>query len=345
MLFDPVKKYYDPHPDPPRSKKPDLILITHGHTDHSNDIASYPPIKKIMHAATAEILRYRYKIIKGDIILEKMAKPGEIEDIYMPIKYKNLKIEAFNAGHTIGSVQFKVTGKEGSLVFTGDANSIGTTVMRPAPILEADVLAIEATMGHPSLVTPSRAESFQIINDFLEGGFSDGNDMVVMFGNSIGKGQEITKMVNSLDIGIKKELFVENRTFDINGIYEKYMIPLGTYKPLSAMDGKSGKKVVFMDVNKLVGSSKLTGAKMFKMDTEPPSMIVSIFGHGYEKQFQQLKMSSHDDWNGLNNYVEKSINKNGGKVAVFHGFSKEFSRHLKRRGYDSIDAHAEILDA
>lgn len=340
-MLDPVKKYYEPHPDPPTTKKPDLILVTHGHTDHSNDIWAHAGTRKIMHPATAEILRLRYRYIKDVIPLQRMIKPGEIEDVYKSIKFKDVKIEACNAGHVIGSVQFKITTGEETLVFTGDINSEGTMVMRPAPVLEADILAIEATAASPALVTPSRQEAFRAMHDFIQRSFSDGHDMIVFFGNPIGKGQEITAMVNSL--GGEWKFIVENRTFVMNGIHEKYMIPLGNYTSVKTMkNGSKKKKIVFLDVNKLAGSN-ITGAKLFKLDHEPPSMIVSIFGHEYDKMFDLLKLSSHDDWNDLNKYVNQSVKKNSGRIATFHGFSKDFARHLRGNGFDAIDSHEEIL--
>jgi putative mRNA 3-end processing factor len=339
VLFDP-SNYFERHPSPPECGKIDIILVSHAHADHVNLLEQHGNIKKIMHPASFE-LATQYKKIGNSILLQRDIHAMTTVPRYKSIKFRNLLIESFNAGHCIGSVQFKITSPEGRFVFTGDINTEGSVAMPPAEILEADVLAIEATMGTPEMIAMPRADAYPYIHEFLKKHFSDGNKVIAFYGHAIGKGQELTKIVNYFEDIDDINVLVDNRIAASNGIYDKYEIPVGKYGTMGSALPR-GKVVLLMDAYKL-HENEVTAGKKFGLDKEPPSLLFSAIPHD-ELPFDRIVLSSHADFNALNAYVDASMQnkKFRGNVVVFHGFHATFTRHLDGREYNAVDAHEDV---
>lgn len=344
FLFDP-SDYYDPHPCPPaRTRKPDVVLVSHAHADHANMVESYNNIPKVMHPATRDILssnKIMFKRVKKTIPL--MKKRGVVPGRYDPVEYNGMCIEAFDSGHCIGSVQFKITSGEGSFVFTGDVNLEGSVALKPAEAIPCDHLFIESTMGKSDMIAPVRADSYNAIHDFLKESFDAGNTISVIYGHAIGKGQEITKMLNYFDDLDIQNILVDGRAFYVNKLYEKYELPIGFYREYNknSFEIPDENTVIYYDLYRM-NTGKSTVMKSLGLDAEPPSLITSAFGEK-EFNFPIITISSHSDFNGLNLYVRRAIKKESGKVTTFHGSHGEFADHLQSEGYDASDCHETVV--
>ena len=339
LLFDPSNLFF-PHPSPPDRGGPNLVLISHGHSDHCNTAEQYNDCPQVMHPATLEILSI-YRKIKKPVSL-KIEKRGAVAR-YKPLKFKHLTIDAYNAGHCVGSVQFRVQTSKGAFVFTGDMNNdLDNIAMRPALSVEANYLAIESTMGEPRMVAEPRPAVYRKIYDFLSDSLGDGRNVAVLYGHAIGKGQEITKLVNYLGGITVDHMLVGARTRAVNKIYEKYDSSIGKYARYDKTI-PPGKVVLFFDLYNMKANG-LTAKKKFKLAEEPPSLIVSAFG---DPSFgiPMIVLSSHADFTGLNRYVDESMaqTKDGGIVIPFHGSSGVFAEHLHSRGFNSADPHVNVI--
>jgi len=340
LLFDPSNQY-GPHSSPPDCGDPNLVLISHAHSDHCNTAEQYNDCPQVMHPATLDIIKM-YRKIKKPVVL-KIESRGE-DTKYKSMKFKNIAIEAHDAGHCVGSVQFRVQTSKGAFVFTGDmSNDPDNIALNSAKSIEANYLAIESTMGEPRMIAEPRPEIYRKIYDFLAGNLNNGKDIAVLYGHAIGKGQEITKLVSYFG-GINIDHFlVGKRTQDINMIYEKYDSSIGRYKQFEKVI-PPGKNVFFFDLYSM-NANGVTAAKKFGLDKEPPSLIVSAFG---DPSFgiPMIVLSSHADFNGLNRYVDESMaqTKEGGMVIPFHGSSGVLADHLRSRGYNAVDSHSNVID-
>jgi hypothetical protein len=338
LLFDP-SNYFDPHPSPPNIGGPNLVLISHAHSDHCNTAEQYNDCPQVMHPATHDIMAAYRKIKKPVIIKRDGNDPGR----YKQLKFKHLAIDIFDAGHCVGSVQFRVQTSKGAFVFTGDVNNDPDNIaLAPATSIEANYLAIESTMGEPAMVAAPRPDTYRKIQEFLASSLGNGGNLVAMYGHAIGKGQEITKLVNSLGGFQVDNILVGNRTFNVNNVYEKYDSKIGKYAQYDSSI-PPGKTVMFFDLYSM-NANGMTVAKKFKLPAEPPSLIVSAFG---DPSFgiPMIVLSSHADFNGLNRYVDESMvhTKEGGVVIPFHGSSAILAGHLRSRGYNAVDPHVEVI--
>ncbi len=344
LLFDP-SDWFDPHPSPVEGK-PDVVLVSHGHSDHANLIQKYNDTVKIMHPATKDILtQYNRDKVRKDVLLRRDQRDTAGSD-HVPIKVKGLVIEAFDAGHCIGSVQFKITSPtDGTIVFTGDINTAGSMALAGGKILPADILIIESTMGKPGMNMVPRASAYASVHSFLQEQWESGKRIVAIYGHSIGKGQEMTMLLNSINGNPSYDVYVDPRTAYVNRVYERYLIPMGAYNDTGSLvpTGNGKLSVVFSDLYNLLKSGGTVESKL-KLASRPPAMVVSAFPDEAAKEYPVISLSSHDDFDGLNRYVDASVGKKG-KVVTFHGFHAELASHLQSRGINAIDAHREIFSS
>jgi len=295
-----------------------------------------------MHPATHAIIK-RFRKAKKPYLLKMERDMGSTR--YKPIKYKHAIIEAFDAGHCVGSVQFRVQTSRGAFVFTGDVNNDPENIaFPPARPIEGNFVAIESTMGDPTMIAKRRSEIYQSIRDFLASSLGNGSSFAVFYGHALGKGQEITKLLNCTSGISLDHVVVGDRTFRNNKIYEKYESPIGRYQQMEKTI-PPGKTVLFLDLYQM-NKDRTTAARKFKLEHEPPSLIVSAFGDP-SFNMPSIVLSSHADFNGLNQYVDSAMaqTKGSGIVIPFHGSHGKLAACLRSRGYAAIDPHEGIVTA
>ncbi len=202
------------------SNKPDLILISHAHSDHVRGLKYVYKrgVKVILSRETYAILSsLGYKLHSQDVIF---VKPGDELDL------GDLRLSVYNAGHILGSCMFSIELPRVSIGYTGDFNFEDTLITRRADLMDADILLIDATYGHPLFSFPPRDILYKLIKESLkqliEAGF-----IPILRGYSLGKGQELTRIAYDFVKGI---ISVTKEVARFNKLYEFFnKSSLGNY--------------------------------------------------------------------------------------------------------------------
>jgi uncharacterized protein len=196
-------------------KNPNLILITHAHSDH---IGALPVLHRMFKATpmictlgTRHIARVMLEdCLKVNLKNEDFEPIFEEEDLQQTLLHletqpigvefeplPGLTVKFINAGHIVGAACIYLKYGNRSLVYTGDyhiANSRTTIGLKLADLPTADILITEATYG--AAVHPSRkqqeAELVQAVWDVVGKG---GNVLIPAF--ALGRAQEIILLLKT----------------------------------------------------------------------------------------------------------------------------------------------------
>lgn len=288
LLLDPVRV-----PD----KKPDLVFVSHAHSDHCrmSALRALKGVPKVMSPATRDLVDPRHRL---DSVVAVSA--GE------EVEVAGLQLEVHEAGHVIGSLQLRFDAGA-TVVYTGDFNLERRIVMRPAPVLRADVLVIDSTYGHPRYSFPSRLYLYKGIVQAAREAVEEGRGLAFA-ARVLGTGQELTAL---LSLAAKVVPFVEEKIAEANRVYEKHGELLGEYAVHAVRPPPGAIAVVSL-------SSDHPGA-------------VPCTGWAVKSGFP---LSSHAGFGDLIRYVAES---GASVVYAFSGFADRFADHVSREM--GIEAH------
>lgn len=196
-------------------KNPNLILITHAHSDH---IGALPVLHRMFKATpmictpgTRSIARVMLEdCLKVTLKNEDFEPLFEEQDLYQTLLHletqpigvefeplPGLTVKFINAGHIVGAACIYLKYGNRSLVYTGDyniANSRTTVGLKLADLPTADILITEATYG--AAIHPSRkqqeTELVQAVWNVVAKG---GNVLIPAF--ALGRAQEIILLLKT----------------------------------------------------------------------------------------------------------------------------------------------------
>lgn len=196
-------------------EKPDVVFISHAHSDHYRlkPLRALSKVPKLMSNATKELIDPRGKL-SGVVTVES----GESVEVC------GLRLDFYDAGHVLGSLQLLIDAGI-RVVYTGDFCIEQRIIMRPAPILKSDVLIIDATYGHPKYSFPPRNEVYKRVLRAVKESTSSAKGLRFA-ARPLGTSQELTAL---LSMAAKTPPFVDKRIGENNKMYEKYGEHLGTY--------------------------------------------------------------------------------------------------------------------
>jgi len=268
-----------------------LRVVTHVHHDHLTGLQQSLRNCEgvVMTPATRdllEVLRGPSSLMQGNV---KTLAYGET----LPIE--NERLTLCRADHILGAAQVLVEDDEGTrCVYTGDFRLSHT------PIIEADVLVIEATYGNPFQVRPFERIVENTLVSLVEAGLKQGP--VYVFGYH-GKLQEVMQILHSNEV--KAPFVVPEKVFQVSKICERHGMRLGKYLLSSddeaeAIIEKNEPHVAFHHVN----SRRYVGKEAFR---------ISVSGWEFNSPKRQIAdnehivaLSDHADFNGLLRYVKES---------------------------------------
>src|SRR5476651_1281785 len=160
----------------PRDQRP-TAFISHAHSDH---IGRHREV--IFSEGTARLMRAR---LPGQR-LEHVLAFGQ------PFAFRGAELTLLPAGHIAGSAQLHVaeSASGASLLYTGDFKLRPGLSAEPIEWRAADTLVMETTFGLPKYRFPPNDETIAHVVEFCRDALDEGA-VPVLFGYSLGKGQEI----------------------------------------------------------------------------------------------------------------------------------------------------------
>jgi putative mRNA 3-end processing factor len=297
---------YDPH-------RP-LRVVTHAHADHLGGLRkSLKTCQKVlMTAATRDLTEMLYDNLNLSGV--------ETLEYDKTLQYGEEKISFKKADHILGASQVLVEDAGGiRIVWTGDFRLEGT------PVVDCDVLVVEATYGSPSCRRNFGVDVRELLVDMVEKRLRGGT--VYVFGY-YGKLQEIMQLLRKYDVAVP--FVMPERVYDVTKVCEKHGMQLG---PFSLSTDKEGHTLL---------DSNLPCVAFYHMNQRQHVGLhnarLCVSGWEFRKPCRQIgdrehivALSDHSDFDGLIEYVKRSHAK---KVITDNyrsngdALAKEISRRL-----------------
>jgi len=266
-------------------------VVTHIHYDHLTGLQR--SLQKceavVMTPATRDLL----EVMHGPLfIMRGNVKTLAYEEAF---QLQNERLTLHRADHILGAAQVLVEDEEGTrCVYTGDFR------LSQTPILEAEVLVIEATYGNPFQVRPFGRVVENALVSLVESGLKQGS--VYVFGYH-GKLQEVMQILHNNKV--RAPFIVPEKVFHVAKICERHGMRMGKYLLSSedeakAMIERNDPYVAFYHMN----SRRYVGKEAFR---------ISVSGWEFSSPRRQIAdkehviaLSDHSDFNGLLRYVRES---------------------------------------
>jgi putative mRNA 3-end processing factor len=292
-----------------------LRVVTHAHADHMIGLQQSLRTceKMLMTKATKDLI----DVMKSPLFL--MGGYVEPLDYKKTIHYGEESITLFPADHILGACQVLVEDAEGArIVYTGDFRIDGT------PVLEADILVMEATYGSPSCRRPFDSEVKELLISLVREGLKRG--AVYVFGYH-GKLQEVMQILH--DAGLRVPFVVPERVFQISKICERHGMHIGRLLRLEEKEAKEMLKrnqplVAFYHM----GSRSRVGRGCFRVYVSGWEFDVPCREIG-EKEYV-IALSDHSDFDGLMDYVRRSRPRFVVTDNFRIGYAETLARHIQR---------------
>lgn len=304
IIFDPIQEFND-----------NLILVSHAHSDHIKGVNSSNGSVILLSSPTM------------DIVFQKAKKSYRSVETIQPNdfrKYDDIIVEAYNAGHVLGSLEFLLEFYNLRIGYTGDFNIYGSLVDDPAYIMkDLDVLVIESTYGRPDYNFPPRSFIYEKMLSWAASNIKEGHTVVIGV-YPLGKAQELTYLFNK-EFG---RVVVTERIYNINKIFDKHRFKLDyelmEHRMRSIFDGGEIVIAATTEVSRIVSMINSNGTN------KAVGSICTGWSLNYHNSsdFQYFPLSSHSDFKGLVKYIEESRPK---MVYTLYGFSSELARYIEKK--------------
>ncbi|MEM3576864.1 MAG: MBL fold metallo-hydrolase [Candidatus Bathyarchaeia archaeon] len=293
-----------------------LRVVTHAHADHMVGLQrSLRTCEKVlMTPATKDLI----DVMKSPLFL--MSGFVETLDYGRTLQYEEERITLFMADHILGAAQVLVEDAEGTrIVYTGDFRIDET------PVLEADVLVIEATYGSPNCRRSFDRNVRDLLVSIVEEGLKSG--VVYVFGYH-GKLQEAMQILHNANV--KAPFVVPERVFHVSRICEKHGMHLGRLilsdeREAKELLEKNSPCIAFYHMN----SRDRFGNECFRVyvsgwEFDMPCREIS------EREYI-IALSDHSDFNGLMEYVRRSKPKFVVTDNFRVGYAETLAKEIKKR--------------
>ncbi len=268
-----------------------LRVVTHAHADHTVGLKrSMKSCEKIvMTPATKDLIN----AMNGPRL--HMESKVETLDYGGTIHYDDEKITLFRSDHILGAAQVLVEDASGKrIVFTGDFRLDDT------PILESDVLVMEATYGSPRCRRTFAGDLRSMLVAMVEKGLKHGP--VYVFGYH-GKLQEVMQIL--YNAGVRVPSVVPEKVLHVSKACEKHGMKMGRLMHCEEEEGREllehhGSCLAFYHM----GSRNHVDRTAFR---------IYVSGWQFSEPCREIAdneyvvaLSDHSDFDGLNEYVKGS---------------------------------------
>ncbi len=294
-----------------------LRVVTHAHSDHLSGLSKSLNCcdKVLMTSATRDLA----EVINGSLSLRNA--PIETVEYGEAISYGNEKITLVKADHILGAAQVLVEDAGGiRIAYTGDFRLDGT------PVVESDVLVVEATYGSPSCRRCFDVDVRELLVSMVEKRLRGG--AVYVFGY-YGKLQEVMQILT--DAAVSVPFVMPERVYEVSKVCEQHGMRLGC---LTLSTEKEGHELL---------DGNLPCVAFYHMNSRPHVGLrnarICVSGWEFHSPCRQigdrehlLALSDHSDFDGLIEYVRRSRAKQviTDNYRVSHGvvLAKEISKRL-----------------
>jgi putative mRNA 3-end processing factor len=268
-----------------------IRVVTHAHSDHMLGLGQSLEHCEavVMTPATKDLI----DALKGPSFFMK----GNVKtlDYGEAFQYREEQLTLHYADHILGASQVLVEdGEETRILYTSDFKISRT------PVVEADVLVLEATYGNPYRVRPFGMMAEGILVSLVEQGLKRG--AVYVFGYH-GKLQEIMQIL--YEAKVKVPFIVPEKVFQISKVCEKHGMKLGRHLLLfseeraQSMLDQREPCVVFYHTH----SRRKVGKEALRIYASGWQFVKPCQKIG-EGEYR-VALSGHSDFNELLHYVEK----------------------------------------
>jgi putative mRNA 3-end processing factor len=294
-----------------------LRVVTHAHADHLGGLRK--SLKCCETVLMTKATRDLAEILNGSIKLRDF--PVKTVEYGKVVRNDDERITLVKADHILGAAQVLVEDAGGiRIAYTGDFRIDDT------PVLECDVLVIEATYGSPSCRRSFDVDIKSILVSMVEKRLRGGT--VYIFGYH-GKLQEIMQILRKADVAVP--FVMPERVYEVTKICEHHGMKLGCVTLSTDVDGNALLEgnlpcVAFYHMN----SRRHVGLRNAR---------ICVSGWEFNSPCRQIgdrehlvALSDHSDFDGLIEYVKRSRAKQviTDNYRVSHGniLAKEISRRL-----------------
>ena len=268
-----------------------LRIVTHAHADHLGGLRK--SLKCCEKVLMTEATRDLAETLNDSLKLRNV--PIETVEYDKTIHYGDEKITLVKADHILGASQVLVEDAGGiRIAYSGDFRLDGT------PVVECDVLVVEATYGSPSCRRCFDVDVRELLVSMIEKRLRGG--AVYVFGYH-GKLQEVMQILRKADVEVP--FVMPERVYQVSKVCEQHGMNLGG---LSLSTDKEGQEllddnlpcVAFYHVN----SRQHVGLRNAR---------ICVSGWEFHTPCRQIgerehlvALSDHSDFDGLIEYVKQS---------------------------------------
>ncbi len=294
-----------------------LRIVTHAHADHLTGLRRSLKDCRIviMTPATKGLI----DVLKGPSYLTA----GNVKTLEYgtTLVYKDERISLHYVDHILGSAQVLVKDADGTrILYTSDFRLPRT------PIIEADVLVMEATYGNPYRARPFKKRVESTLVSLVEECLIRGP--VYLFGYH-GKLQEVMQILHHAEVDVP--FIVPERVFHVSKVCERHGMQFGDSLLLSneekarSMLQHGDPCVAFYHMN----SRRRVGQKAFRIVVSGWEFSSPCKQVG-EKEFR-VALSDHSDFDGLLGYVERCKPRMVVTDNHRHGDAEALAREIRSR--------------
>ena len=295
-----------------------LRVVTHAHADHMIGLQqSLKACEKVlMTKATKDLI----DVLRNPLFL--MSGFVETLDYGKTVQYEDERVTFFQADHILGAAQVFVEDAEGTrIVFTGDFRIDET------PVLEADVLVMEATYGSPTCKRSFNSDVKDLLISIVEKGLEQG--VVYVFGYH-GKLQEVMQILH--EANVKAPFIVPERVLHVSMVCEKHGMRFGR---LMLSEEREAKGLLEKNLP-CVAFYHMNARSKISRD----AFRVCVSGWEFDVPCREISdkeyiiaLSDHSDFNGLIEYVRRSKPKlvitDNYRVGHAETLAKEIQKHFQ----------------
>ena len=268
-----------------------LRIVTHAHADHLGGLRR--SLKCCEKVLMTEATRDLAEIIDGSLKLRNDCV--ETVEYGKVVRYGDEQISLVKADHILGASQVLVEDAGGiRIAYTGDFRIDAT------PVVECDVLVVEATYGSPSCRRNFDVDVRELLVSMIEKRLRGG--AVYVFGYH-GKLQEVMQILRDADVSVP--FVMPERVYEVSKVCEKHGMNLGC---LSLSTDKEGHELL---------DGNLPCVAFYHMNSRQHVGLrnarICVSGWEFHTPCRQIgerehlvALSDHSDFDGLIEYVKQS---------------------------------------